>query len=82
MSDYEDLLYTPAETTSRVIGLLWKSDPESRRDLRNRLPDWMTKSIEKVLTELDETAPPFALRPADPVEQHRMLTALKHWWFD
>jgi hypothetical protein len=81
MADYEALSYTPSETTSRIMGLLDECDSESREILRSRLPDWMRDQIQRVLTEFDETAEPFALRPADPVKQHQMLTALKRWWF-
>lgn len=85
--DYERLLssyrrgaYTRGETTSAVLNLLYTCKSDQRAALWAQSPDWLREQASEIFSTFDETAEPFALRPADPLEQHQMLTELKRWW--
>lgn len=80
LSSYKRGAYTRGETASAVLKLLHTCKFDQRVLLWAQFPDWLREQASAILSTFDEAAEPFALRPADPLEQHRMLTELKRWW--
>jgi hypothetical protein len=80
VSNYEAGAYTRGETASAVLRLLHTCTFEQRAIIWAQFPAWLAEQASQILSTFDETAEPFALRPANPLEQHEMLTELKRWW--